>query len=131
MFANSQMTGQCLAMPDVCLTPVGPVVTPVPYPNIGMEMMGVPAAYTILYGGTPAHNLLTMIPITNGDNAGVLTGVVSHLIMGPARFMTGSFTCLTFGAPTTRMTSMTTQNLINAPGLTIVPSQPKVLILAP
>lgn len=131
MYANSQMMGTNFAFPDVCLTPIGPAITPVPYPNFSMEMMGVPAAYTILYGGTPAHNLLTTVPISNGDNAGVLTGVVSHLIMGPTKFTTGAFTCLTFGAPTTRLTSITIQNLINAPGFTMAPSQVKVLILAP
>jgi hypothetical protein len=36
-------------------------------------MMGVPAVYNVLYGGTPAHNLATIIPITNGDNAGLMT----------------------------------------------------------
>jgi hypothetical protein len=131
MFANTQMSGTNFAIPDICLTPVGPVITPVPYPNIALEMMGVPAAYTILYGGTPAHNLLTTVPISNGDNSGVLLGAVSHLVMGPTKFTTGAFTCLTFGAPTTRMTSVTMQNLINVPGLTLAPSQVKVLVLAP
>ena len=43
MFANSQMMGMDLGFPDVCLTP--PVPVPVPYPNIAMGPMGVPAAY--------------------------------------------------------------------------------------
>ncbi len=30
MFANSQLMGLDLAFPDVCLTPVGPAVVPIP-----------------------------------------------------------------------------------------------------
>ena len=131
MFAKTQSGGMDMAFPDVCLTPIGPVVTPVPYPNIATDVMGVPAAYNILYGGTPAHNMLTIVPLSNGDNAGVLLGVVSHLEMAQSRKTTGAFTCITGGAPTTRMTSMTMQNMINAVGADIAPSQVKVLVLAP
>ena len=51
--------------------------------------------------------------------------------MGPSRRLTGSFTILLDGMPATRLTSMGMQNLINCPGVTIVPSQLTVLYLAP
>ena len=79
----------------------------------------------------PAHNLSTIVPLTNGDNAGVAMGVASGLVMGPSRHMTGGFTVLLAGMPATRLTSMTMQNSTNCVGARIVPSQVKVLVLAP
>ncbi|NCC39875.1 MAG: DUF4150 domain-containing protein [Gammaproteobacteria bacterium] len=131
MFANAQMMGTDTGFPDVCLTPspVGPV--PVPYPNIAMGPMAVPNVPNILFAATPAHNLGTTIPMTNGDNAGLATGVASGTVMGPSRHLTGAFSVLIKGMPASRMTSMSLQNNTNAPGCRVVPSQTKVLILAP
>ncbi|KYF51615.1 type VI secretion protein [Sorangium cellulosum] len=129
MFANSQMGGMALGGPDVCLTP--PAHLPVPYPNLSAQPMGVPAVYNVLLTCAPAHNMMTQVPLTNGDNAGLEMGLVSHTVMGPSRHVTAAFTVLIGGAPVTRMTSITMQNSVNAPGLSIVPSQVKVLVLAP
>ena len=131
MFANTQMMGMDLAFPDVCLTPVGPAVAPIPYPNIGLGPMGVPAVYNCFLSGAPAHNMSTVEPLTNGDNAGVATGVASGTLMGPSRHLTGAFTVLLGGMPATRLTSMSLQNSTNIPGVRLVPSQVKVLLLAP
>jgi hypothetical protein len=130
MFANSQMMGIDMGFPDVCLTPT-PAPVPIPYPNIAAGPMGVPASYNILFMGTPAHNMATTVPLTNGDNAGVALGVASGLVMGPSRHLTASFTTLLTGMPATRMTSMSLQNSTNCPGMRIAPSQVKVVILAP
>ena len=131
MFANTQMMGVDMAFPDVCLTPTpgGPV--PIPYPNITAGPMGVPAAYNILYGFAPTHNMGTVIPMSNGDNAGVATGVASAMVMGPSRHLTAAFTNLVGGMPVTRLTSVSLQNSTNIPGARLAPSQVKVLILAP
>lgn len=131
MFANSQMMGTDTGFPDVCLTPTPAGPVPVPYPNIATGSMGVPPVANVLFGGTPAHNMSTVVPMTNGDNAGVATGVASGSVMGPSRHLTGSFTTLVGGMPATRMTSMSLQNSTNCPGARIAPSQTKVLILAP
>jgi hypothetical protein len=137
MFANCQMGGMNMATPDVCLTPIptpaGPVPTPIPYPNIAMGPTAIPptAAINVLLSGMPAHNMMTTIPMSNGDNAGVNMGVMSGMVMGPSRHMVGAFTTLIGGSPATKMTSMTGQNgmSLNVPGMTLTPSQVKVLIL--
>jgi len=129
MFANSQMMGVDLAFPDVCLTP--PVPLPIPYPNVAAGPMGVPAAYKTLFMCTPAHNLSTVIPMTNGDNPGVALGVAAGTVMGPSRHITAAFTVLVGGIPATRLTSMTLQNSTNIVGARLVPSQFKVVLLAP
>ena len=133
MFANSQMMGVDMGFPDVCLTPAppAPAPIPIPYPNIAAGPMGVPAAYNVLFGGTPAHNLSTEVPLTNGDNAGLATGVASGVVMGPQRHLTAAFTVLVGGVPATRLTSVSLQNSTNCPGMRTVPSQLKVLVLAP
>jgi Domain of unknown function (DUF4150) len=129
MFANTQMMGLDLGFPDVCLTP--PVPLPIPYPNLALGPMGVPAVYNVLFMCAPAHNLSTTIVMTNGDNAGIALGVASGTVMGPARHLTAAFTVLVGGMPATRLTSVALQNSTNCPGIRLVPSQIKVLLLAP
>lgn len=133
MFAKTQMPAQSFSFPDVCLTPAppSPSPVPVPYPNVAMSSTAVPNVPNILMGGMPAHNMGTTTPMTNGDNAGIATGVASGTVMGPQRNLTGAFTCLVKGMPVTRLTSVSLANSTNAPGATITPSQVKVLILAP
>jgi hypothetical protein len=131
MFANTQMAGMDMGFPNVCLTPAGPAVAPVPYPSMAQAPMGVPAAYTILFACAPAHDMSTVVPLTMGDAPGVAMGVASGTVMGPSRHLTGAFTVLLSGMPATRLTSMTMQNSTNCVGARIVPSQVKVLLLAP
>ncbi|MCC8365806.1 MULTISPECIES: DUF4150 domain-containing protein [Xenorhabdus] len=128
MFANTQSGGMDLATPDVCMTP--PFSTPIPYPNMAQGPTGITNAMNILFAGAPAHNLMTIYPMTMGDNAGVNTGVASGTVMGPARHTLGANTLLIKGAPVTRLTSMSMQNSTNSVGCRITPSQTKVLILS-
>ena len=81
MFANTQLGGMNLAFPDVCMTP--PFAIPIPYPNIDLGLTAVPTALNVLIVGGPAHNMMTMGTISNGDNAGVMMGVMSGMVMGP------------------------------------------------
>jgi len=131
MMGNTQMMGLDTGFPDVCLTPspAGPV--PIPYPNLGPGPTSTPSQVQVLYMYTPSHNLTTMEPMTQGDNAGVATGVASGTVMGPRRHVTASFTVLVKGAPATKMTSVAIQNNTNCPGVRSVPSQVKVILLAP
>ncbi|MBI3897460.1 MAG: DUF4150 domain-containing protein [Gammaproteobacteria bacterium] len=129
MFGNCQRGGSDVAFPDVCLTPPTPV--PVTYPNIASGPMGVPGVYHVMWGLAPAHNMRTVIPLSNGDNAGVALGVASGMVMGPSRHLTAAYTLLVGGMPATRMTSMSLQNSTNASGVRLFPSQLKVAIFAP
>jgi hypothetical protein len=131
MFANCQMMGMDLGFPDVCLTPAVPAPIPIPYPNIAMGPTAIPNVVNIFIMAMSVHNLGTTTPLTNGDNAGLATGVASGTVMGPSRHLTGAFTVLFGGMPATRLTSMSLQNSTNVPGCRIVPSQPVVLLLAP
>ena len=131
MFANTQGGSMNLGFPDVCLTPtpVGPI--PIPYPNITVSAMGVPPVPNVLFDCLPAHNMMTVVPLSMGDNAGLAGGVASGTDMGPTRHILGSFTFIVGTAPATRLTDMTIQNSTNCPGATLTPSNLTVLVLAP
>ncbi len=137
MFALTMGAGMNMAFPDVCLTPipspVGPVPTPIPYPNIQMSAATAPAAYTVLMDCTPALNLNSTGLVSAGDEPGIMLGVVSHLEAGQTKYLVGCLTIITDGTPQQRLTSVTGQNAVgtvpNAPGMCSVPSQPTVLTL--
>ncbi len=133
MFMLTMGAGMDLGFPDVCITPVGPVPTPIPYPDIAMTATSAPAAYNVLVDCMPALNQSSEGLVSVGDDAGVLLGVVSHDISGEAEYIVGCFTILVDGVPAQRLTSVTGQNAIgvlpNAPGMTLVPSQVTVLSL--
>ena len=130
MLAKTTAGGMCLAFPDVCLTPT-PAPVPLPYPNISLHPMSVLFVPNVLVTCAPAHNMLTVAPLTMGDNPGVALGVASGMVMGPSRNITAAFTVFVGCAPMTRLTSLSLQNSTNAIGMAIVPSVTTVLVLSP
>ena len=133
MFANCSMPGMDIAFPDVCKTPVPPpvVMLPIPYPNFSLKAMAIPptASMKHLIMFMPSHHVGTIIPTTMGDTAGLLGGIASQIMMGPAQNTTCSTKVITGGLPATRMLDGTIQNLMNCSGITLVPGQFKVLYL--
>ncbi|MEW6262840.1 MAG: DUF4150 domain-containing protein [Thermodesulfobacteriota bacterium] len=134
MFQSTMGGGMSLGFPDVCNTPAAAgAPVPIPYPNISTGAVANPAtaAMTVLTDCMPSFNQATEILISNGDEAGVMMGVASGMIMGPTEHILGSFTVLTGGSPAQRLTSMTGHNglSMNCPGVTLVPSQVSVLVL--
>ena len=84
--------GQSLIFPDVCKTPVGPSVVPIPYPNRGAasDVTGGPTTVTVdgrmpmVKGATYARSA--------GDEAGTAGGgLLSATQMGACEFMLSSF----------------------------------------
>ncbi|QFY41578.1 DUF4150 domain-containing protein [Candidatus Methylospira mobilis] len=123
--------GMNLGFPDVCLTMVGPAPAPIPYPNISMCTMCDPASTgdNMLLDFMPSVHLMSEPLMSQGDDAGVLLGVVSHLIMGPSEFMTGIPNVLIEGFPAQTLLSVTGQNGLaeNCPGTTLTPTQLTVI----
>lgn len=133
MFALTLGAGQSMALPDVCLTPSGPVVIPVPYPNIADSSVTLPAVNNVLIECMPAVNQMSIGLVSQGDEAGALMGVVSHMIAGQTQYLVGCATIIVGGAPQQRLTSTTGQNSLgvmpNCAGICAVPSQTTVLTL--
>lgn len=130
MFANTNLGIMNFAFPDVCKTP--PLAEPLPYPNIALSTTHIPNVLNVVIGGGLAENLLTPGTISNGDEPGVLGGIISGIIMGPDRSMLGSMTVLMGPAFASHLTGMTVQNgeVPNAVGATLTPAQTCVLILS-
>ncbi len=133
MFQSTMGGGMSLGFPDVCLTPTPAGPIPIPYPNMATGATSNPltTALTVLTDCMPSLNQMSQTMISMGDNAGVNMGVASGLVMGPQEFILGSLTVLKEGAPAQRMTSITGHNglSMNAPGISLVPSQVTVLVL--
>ncbi|MBW7983725.1 DUF4150 domain-containing protein [Enterobacillus tribolii] len=126
MFANCQAGGLDLAAPDVCLTP--PVPIPIPYVNIALGPLAIPNVLHILFAAAPAHNMATIIPVTFGDEPGVVGGVASGTVMCISQHITGVSSFLLSGQPATRLTDLTLQNLTNIVGVRILPSQSTIIL---
>lgn len=135
-FINCQTGGMNFAFPDVCLTPipspVGPIPTPIPYPNTSMTPTAIPSQFKKFTNCGFDHNLMTIIPMSMGDNPGVMMNPLSGMVMGPTRHLMGSMKVFTAGVPATKMLSMSGQNGASpgAFGMALVPSQFKVMVLA-
>jgi hypothetical protein len=133
MLAKTTGGGICLAFPDVCLTPTPAGPVPIPYPNIGADPTDVGFVPNVLVTCTPAHNMMTTAPMTNGDNAGVAhrrgLGARDGATSGTS---SASVTVIVGSAPMTRLTSPTIQNSTNSlRASSSVPSVTNVLVLAP
>ncbi|WP_454915552.1 DUF4150 domain-containing protein [Xanthobacter sediminis] len=133
MFVTSQgpIPAMDMTFPDVCRTPVGPAIVPIPYPNLALSPTAIPTQVKVCLMCMPGHNLTTQKPISNGDNAGVGLGMLSNLVMGPVAPAMGSTNLFLGGAPAIKMTSPTKQNgtCANVPGVTLTPSQVKLVSL--
>jgi len=130
MFVATLQDGMAMAFPDTCKTQVGPVVVPLPYPNIGQCPTAVLPTTKVLVVNMPALNLGSKMPMSNGDQGGALGGVVSGMIMGPIAFRTASSKVSFQGKKVIVMTVTTAHNGSNAnapSGVLVKPSQTKVL----
>ncbi len=136
VFATTQMGGMNLAVPDVCLTPipspVGPIPVPIPYPNISIPMTAIPSQFKVLTMAMPNHNMMTITPMSNGDNAGLMMNPMSAMVMGPQRQLMGSVKTFFGGMPANKMLGLSGQNglMPGAYGATLAPSQVKLMILS-
>lgn len=116
--ASNSGVGMNIGFPDVCLTPAGPAVVPVPYPNLAMNATAVPFAVNVLVSGVPALNMVSEMPITMGDQPGF-----ESPFMGPGRYTMGNPTVMINALPAINLLCPTTGNdCINALGAVMVPS---------
>ncbi len=88
--------GIAFAFPDVCKTPAGPAVVPVPYPNVAQLNQANPVSNlggkALLVGpaGDPVLLKDGLVPNSTGDEAGTLLGVKSQSISGACKFVQAS-----------------------------------------
>ncbi len=131
--ASSTEKGQCVSFPDVCKTPVGPAVVPLPYPNMAqLNQVKMPtASKTVFLVGKNAVTEKSEIAMSSGDEAGSIGGVISSTIKGPCKFQLGSSTVFIEGFAAAYCGSQIGHNgnNNNAPlGVQVAPSQNKVFV---
>jgi len=131
--ASTNGGGNCMAVPDVCLTPMPPPVgqAPIPYPNTAMLNQAQKTSTKVKFVNKEVVTLKSEIPKSMGDEAGTGKGVMSGMNMDKVTFKMGSNTVKIEGQPCIYLTSMSAHNGMNAnapAGAQIAPSQTKVII---
>jgi hypothetical protein len=132
MFACTIAKGFASAFPDVCKTPAGPAVVPVPYTNVAQmsAAKGNSVARKVFFDGAKAVMVKSKLAQSRMNEPGTLGGAISNKNMAPAAFKKGSAVLFIEGAAAVFMGSPTLQNgnPFNAVGSVVSPSQKKVMI---
>ncbi len=117
--ATNRGVGMNIGFPDVCLTPVGPAVVPIPYPNFALTAQAAVFSPIVKVSGVNALNLGSTIPMTFGDDA----GVAHPTVKGPGKYVMGNPIVRIDRLPAINLTCPTMGNTgNNAVGAVLVPS---------
>jgi len=108
-------SGGVLQTVDVCLTPVGTSVVPIPYANVAKSSDAASTASSVKINGNPACNIKSNFSKSSGDEAGTKKGVASGKIQGKAEFILGSFDVFIEGKPAVRQGDLMISNNKNTP----------------
>lgn len=127
--AANKGAGTNIGFPDVCLTPAGPAVVPIPYPNFAMNAQATPFSPVVKVTMVSALNLGSKIPMTSGDEAGSAHPLVKQM----GAYTTGNPIVFIDKLPAVHLTCPTTGNgMNNGLGAALVPSVTNVFYtLAP
>lgn len=96
-FANSRgishkgSGGMSIVFPDVCKTPVGSAVVPIPYPNIGMASDTSKGPKKVTTDKKMPMVKKAVYSKSTGDEPGTMKGVVSSTTKGECEYMMYSF----------------------------------------
>jgi len=96
-FANSRgivhkgSGGGNIVFPDVCKTPVGPAIVPIPYPNMGKASDTSKGAKSVTVDKKMPMVKGAKYSTSYGDEAGVAKGIIGSKTKGVCEFMMYSF----------------------------------------
>ena len=120
VFANSQGISNTdsgavvVSGPDVCLTPIGSSLVPVPYTNIAKSSSLTGGTKTVKVNGCMGAIEGCSYSTSTGDLPGIGTGVSSATVGGKAEFINCSFDVKIEGKGVCRNSDPMTQNNKNA-----------------
>ena len=89
--AHKGSGGKSVVFPDVCKTPVGNAVVPIPYPNTGQSADTTKGPKTVKTDGQMPMVKGAEYSTSTGDEAGSAKGVGSGTTKGVCEFMMYSF----------------------------------------
>ena len=95
---------------DVCLTPVGSSVVPIPYTNIAKSADADKTACTVFINGNPVCHKKSIFSKSTGDEPGTRKGIKSGTIQGKAEFIQGSPNVFIEGIPAVRQGDLMVSN---------------------
>jgi hypothetical protein len=107
--------GTSIAFPDVCLTPVGSAIVPIPYPNTAKSSDLGKGATTVTADGNPMGHEKSIFTTSTGDEAGARKGVASGTVKGIAEFVSFSFDVSVEGKGVVRAFDQMIHNNKNTP----------------
>jgi Domain of unknown function (DUF4150) len=119
--------GICFAFPDILLTPAGPSMVPMPYPNIAQLSSATGEATNVNAGGKPVILKDSKITSSSGGEPGTGKGVTKPFHLGECTFTKSSNTVKANGKGIVRQFDTTDQNGGNAKGQVMV-GFPTVLV---
>ncbi|MBU2894391.1 DUF4150 domain-containing protein [Colwellia sp. D2M02] len=108
-------SGGVLQTIDVCLTPVGNAVVPIPYANVAQSSDAASTASSVKINGNPACNLGSNFSQSTGDEAGTRKGIISGVTQGKAEFLIGSADVFIEGVCAVRQGDLMISNSKNTP----------------
>ncbi len=89
--AHQGSGGKSPVFPDVCKTPAGPSIVPIPYPNIGKASDASGGPDSVLIDGKMPMVKGAKYSTSTGDEAGTVGGIISGKTKGACEFMLYSF----------------------------------------
>lgn len=89
--AHQGSGGKSVVFPDVCLTPIGNAIVPIPYPNIGKSQDTVNGPKSVTVDGKMPMVKGATYSKSSGDAAGSRKGVISGTIEDVCEFLMYSF----------------------------------------
>lgn len=113
--------GVTIAFPDVCKTPAGPSVVPIPYPNIAMSSDTAKGSKSVKVDGNPVCLKDSNFKTSTGDEAGTAGGgVVSSKTKGKAEFVNFSMDVKIEGKNVPRALDLMLHNDKNTPPVPLI-----------
>jgi hypothetical protein len=120
--------GLTIAFPDVCKTPAGPAVVPIPYPNIAKSGDTAQGSQQVTCDGKPVCLKDSNFSMSTGDEAGSAGGgVASSKIKGKAEFVNFAFDVKIEGKNVPRAFDLMLHNDKNTPPFPVI--QPPVIAM--
>ncbi|PKM46536.1 MAG: hypothetical protein CVV05_02340 [Gammaproteobacteria bacterium HGW-Gammaproteobacteria-1] len=123
--------GVATNFPDVCLTPIGNSVVPIPYPNIAFSKDTAKGSKAVKIDGNPIMLKGSNFSTSTGDEPGSRKGVASGCIKGKAEFTNYSFDVKVEGKNVPRLGDMMMQNKNSAFNTPPMPEVQPPLVVAP
>jgi len=117
-------SGKVIAGPDVCKTPVGSAIVPIPYPNVSKSSDLAKGSKSVKINGAPVCLSSSEFSTSTGDEAGSAKGIASGTTKGKAHPVNYSFDVKIEGKSVVRNMDLFTGNNRNTPPSPILQAQP-------